>query len=335
MPDASASPAPADTPAPTGVWVVLLPNQSDGPGLIADAREIADALGGALYVLDFVGQSPTDAGRSQEWIERGADHVQRVFGGGASQRDQLDVCDHMRRDRCPRLVFCTADRSGRAFAARLAARHCWRLTSPALLVRKCGTGLLATQLDASGRWARTVALADGTPAVVAVQPGVAQPMSRDATRRGTIASEALASTPVSSRTVERLPADARTADIRHLRKLVAGGRGVGGRAGFERLRRVAAKLDAGVAASRMAVDLGWIEPERQVGQTGRCVSPDLYVACGISGASHHLDGMSESRCIVAINTDPAAPLFERAHVAVAGDLHAVLQHLEHELERIA
>ena len=102
-----------------------------------------------------------------------------------------------------------------------------------------------------------------------------------------------------------------------------------------RLRRVAQQLDAGVAASRMAVDLGWIEHARQVGQTGKTVQPELYIACGISGASHHLEGMPDSRCIVAVNTDPKAPLLQRAHLSIVGDLHEVLRHLERELERTA
>ena len=83
----------------------------------------------------------------------------------------------------------------------------------------------------------------------------------------------------------------------------------------------------------MAVDLGWIEHERQVGQTGRTVEPELYLACGISGASHHLEGMSASRHIVAINTDPEAPVFRVAHLGLVADLYAVLAELERGLAR--
>ena len=85
-------------------------------------------------------------------------------------------------------------------------------------------------------------------------------------------------------------------------------------------------MDAGVAASRMAVDQGWIERERQVGQTGKTVRPELYLACGISGASHHREGMADSRHIIAINIDPAAPIFQIAHLGLVADWHETLQH---------
>src|SRR5262249_58081185 len=93
----------------------------------------------------------------------------------------------------------------------------------------------------------------------------------------------------------RFPVARAAADIRQVRRLVSGGRGVGSAQGFDQIRRIARLLDAGVAASRVAVDLGWIEYERQVGQTGKTVRPDLYLACGISGATHHLEAMSDSR----------------------------------------
>ena len=107
--------------------------------------------------------------------------------------------------------------------------------------------------------------------------------------------------------------------------------GVGGAAGFRRLTRIAEQLKAGVAASRVAVDFGWVDRERQVGQTGKTVSPALYLACGISGASHHLDGMAETQHIVAINRDPEAPIFKIAHLGLVADLHEILTQLEAKL----
>jgi len=193
---------------------------------------------------------------------------------------------------------------------------------------------VATQLDATGRRARRIQLSDRTPAIIALRPGVAQALAADVARSGTVRV-----TPfhIPSRGAvlkeEHLPPDPRRADIRFVPKLIAGGRGLGGPEGFQTLRRIADKLGAGVAASRMAVDLGWIEQERQVGQTGKTVRPELYIACGISGASHHLDGMSESRHIVAINSDPQAPLMQRAELAIQADLHDVLKEFGQLLER--
>src|SRR5581483_10405195 len=98
-----------------------------------------------------------------------------------------------------------------------------------------------------------------------------------------------------------LPADPRTVDIRAARRVVAGGRGTGGPDGMALVARLADALGAALAGSRLAVDLGWVARERQVGQTGKTVRPDLYVACGVSGASHHLVGMRDSKHIAVIN----------------------------------
>ncbi|RIK72149.1 MAG: electron transfer flavoprotein subunit alpha, partial [Planctomycetota bacterium] len=237
--------------------------------------------------------------------------------------------------RPPRLILAGADPAGRAWSARLAARCQWQLVSPALIVRLRDGVFVATAINGSASKARSVPLAAEAPAIVALRPGVCQPLAADASRRGTVQAFAAPQRPERSRVTSHVAADPAHAEIQHLSRLVAGGRGVGGRDGFHRLRAVARQLQAGVAASRMAVDLGWIEYARQVGQTGKTVRPDLYLACGISGASHHLQGMSQSRCIVAINSDPQAPIMAAAHLAIAADLHAVLAELERLLPKAA
>jgi electron transfer flavoprotein alpha subunit len=157
-------------------------------------------------------------------------------------------------------------------------------------------------------------------------------MPADSDRVGTV--ERIGSLEVSAepiRVEREIPADPGEVDIRYADRIVAGGRGLGSADGFQQLARVARALQAGVAASRVAVDLGWIDRERQVGQTGKTVTPALYLACGISGASHHLAGMLHARHIVAINTDPDAPIFKVAHLGLVADLRGVLSELEAQL----
>ena len=123
-------------------------------------------------------------------------------------------------------------------------------------------------------------------------------------------------------------------NIQEVETLVAGGRGLDSAKGFALLRELAAELGGAVAASRAAVDSGWIPYPHQVGQTGKTVSPKLYVACGISGAVQHMVGMQSAEVIVAINRDASAPIFNIATYGVVGDLYEVVPQLIRRLQEI-
>jgi len=209
-------------------------------------------------------------------------------------------------------------------------------------VARCGSvGRTANAEAILAPFRPRVVLASGSPdgrewaarlAVRRLKPGVAEAMPPELDRTATV--ERIGSLEVGEETVRverEIPADPSEVDIRHADRIVAGGRGLGGADGFQRLARVASVLKAAVAASRVAVDHGWIDRERQVGQTGKTIAPALYLACGISGASHHLAGIAAARHIVAINTDPNAPIFKAAHLALVADLHEVLSQVEAQL----
>ena len=124
----------------------------------------------------------------------------------------------------------------------------------------------------------------------------------------------------------------RTDDITAARVLVAGGRGMGGPAGFETLGRIAALLGGSVACSRACIESGWADTSCQVGQTGKTVRPALYLACGISGAFQHTTGMEGSGLIISINKNPAAPIFDISDLGIVGNVEVILPHLIQTLE---
>ena len=173
------------------------------------------------------------------------------------------------------------------------------------------------------------------PQMATVRPGVMALGECDTTRTGEIIMED-AGLSMDDMNVEILSVaknEKKAVDITDAKILVSGGRGVGGSAGYEPLRALAAELGGEVSSSRIGVDSGWIEKDRQVGQTGKTVHPQLYIACGISGAIQHQAGMEDSEFILAINTDVHCPMMQLADLGIVGDLKKVVPALTEAIKK--
>jgi len=134
------------------------------------------------------------------------------------------------------------------------------------------------------------------------------------------------------RITRRIPADRSKVALGEARVVVGGGRGVGSAEGFQKLETLARRLGGAVGCSRAVTSLGWRPHLDQVGQTGTRIAPELYIACGISGASQHMVGCRAAKRLLAINTDPDAPILAHADYAVIGDLHEVVAAVNAELD---
>jgi electron transfer flavoprotein alpha subunit len=195
-----------------------------------------------------------------------------------------------------------------------------------------GRRLVAVRPIYAGKALARVAL-NGEPQIATVRPNVLPVPEPDAGRKAAI--EPIAAVgDARARVVEIAAASAGEIDVAEANIIVTGGRGVGGPEGFAPVRSLAKTLGAAVGASRAAVDAGWIEHAHQVGQTGKTVTPHLYIACGVSGAIQHLAGMKTSKVIVAVNKDPEAPIFKVANYGIVGDLFTVVPLLEKEFKAL-
>ena len=233
----------------------------------------------------------------------------------------------------PEIVLLGATTTGRDLAGAVATSLGTGLTADCtgLTIDPHSKLLEQTRPAYGGNIMATILCEKSRPQMATVRPRVMPLPERDDTRRGVIVREPLGMTEddIAVKLVEYLP-EAKSEDevrLEDAHVIVAGGRGLGGAAGFEMLRELADLLGGVVGASRAAVDSGWMPHFFQVGQTGKTVRPKLYFACGISGAIQHLVGMQTSDVIVAINRDPNAPIFQMANYGIVGDVYRIVPSL--------
>ncbi len=312
--------------------VLAIAEQSDGVfkkvthEALSEGRRVADALGCGLTALvlgDGVGEAAGGLGAY------GADRVlvadNKALGEFLTDAYTRVVAGVVEKE-APAVIVLGASANGKDLAARLAARLDAPLAMDCVAVNAGDGAVVATRSVYGGKLLADVAL-DGETAIVAIRPNAMAIAEKAAPG----AVETLEVDPDEStlvfvdKSLETGKVELTEADV-----VVSGGRGMGGE-DYTMLEELADLLGGAVGASRAAVDEGWRSHADQVGQTGKTVSPGLYVACGISGAIQHLAGMSSSKVIVAINKDPEAPIFAKSDYGVKGDLFKIIPLISEEI----
>ena len=323
--------AEADLSAYRGVWVWVEQFQGRAASIswemLGQGRVLADQLGGALTTC-VLGQGVGQVAR--EAIAYGADRVfladDPTFSAYRTEPYAKILVDLVREYK-PEVFLLGASSRGRDLAGSVATLLYTGLTADCTgLEIDPETRLLRQTRPAfGGNIMATILTPNHRPQMATVRHRVFEMPQPDPTRQGQIVplKVRLSEEEIATKVVDFL-LEGEEVNLADARVIVAGGRGVGGPDGFKPLRELAQVLGGAVGASRAAVDAGWIPYVHQVGQTGRTVRPDLYIACGISGAIQHRAGMSTSRVIVAINKDPEAPIFDIATYGLVGDLFEVV-----------
>lgn len=299
--------------------------------LISKGRELANELECCVRALVLGHDMKDDL---NELIHLGADEVILV--------DEKELAVYMTEpytkamvevvlDRKPDVILVGASTIGRDLAPRVSARINTGLTADCtkLEVDEETKNLLMTRPAFGGNIMATIICPEHRPQMSTVRPGVMAMAEVDANRIGVISKVPVAfeASDMNIEILEVVKETKTKVNIEDANILISGGRGVGKPENMATLENLALRLGGTVSASRAVVDAGWIDRNNQVGQTGKTVRPDLYFACGISGAIQHLAGMEESEFIVAINKDETAPIFDAADLSIVGDVHKVIPEL--------
>ncbi|MHA1481289.1 MAG: FAD-binding protein [Candidatus Thorarchaeota archaeon] len=299
--------------------------------LIAKGRELADKLGENVVAVLIGHEIECHA---ESLVQQGADMVyvvdDKVFGQFTTDAFTIAVVSLVAPHK-PSIVLFGATGNGRDLAPRVAARMALGLTADCTgLDIDEERQLIQTRPAFGGNIMAEILCPFTRPQMATVRPNVFKPNEPDTSRTGAIENVEMKISPIQVRTrvletvseVTEGMISVEEADV-----VICSGRGIKEPANLDLPRQLAKLLDAAVGGSRPIVDLGWLPPTQQVGQSGRTVSPKLYIALGISGAIQHLAGMSTSDIIVAINKDPDAPIFEAADFGIVGDIFEVLPHV--------
>ena len=235
---------------------------------------------------------------------------------------KAEVLQQLVEKTSPAAVLISSNAEGKEIAGRLAVKTDSGLITDAVDVQPGDGGPVTTQSVFAGNYTVQAKVTKGTP-IITVKPNAATPEQVEGAAEQEKVDVTISDAAKTAKIVASEPRKATgRPELTEAAIVVSGGRGTGGN--FEPVEKFADSLGAAVGASRAAVDSGWYPHSFQVGQTGKTVSPQLYVAAGISGAIQHRAGMQTSKTIVAINKDEEAPLFELVDFGVVGDLHAVL-----------
>lgn len=302
--------------------------------LLGKARELADSLNEKVVAV-LLGYEIAD--KAQELIAYGADVVlcadERELVQYTTEPYAQAITQIVKAYQ-PSIVLIGATTIGRDLGPRLSARLETGLTADCTgLDISDDRDLLMTRPAFGGNLMATIICKAHRPQMSTVRPGVMRAKAKDESRKGSVEMVKINfdKSKFKVKVLETVKEQKNKIDITEAKVLVSGGRGVGNTEGFAALEKLAATLGAEVSSSRAMVDAGIMPHDRQVGQTGKTVRPNLYFAMGISGAIQHLAGMEESDFIIAVNKDKYAPIFNTADLGIVGDVKKVVPLLTERL----